>query len=70
MWSLDVVGSSNTDQEVHRKIEELAWATVVIYGVSGWHEDSPFKADFILYVFRLHEQHAEAAKPLSVGCIS
>ena len=68
MWSLDVVGSSNPDEEVHRKIEELAWATAVIYGVSGWHEDSPFKANFVLYVSMFH-QHVEAAKLLSIGCI-
>jgi len=45
---LDVVGSPNPEQEVHRKIEELAWATAVLYGVSGWHEGSPFRADFVL----------------------
>jgi len=46
MWSLDVVGSPNPDQEVNRKIEELAWATALIYGVSGWHVGPPFRADF------------------------
>jgi len=50
MWSLDVVGSPDPDQEVNRKIEELAWATSLIYGVSGWHEGPPFKASFALYV--------------------
>jgi len=48
MWSLDVVGSPNPDQEVIRKIEELAWATSLIYGVSGWHKGPPFQADFVL----------------------
>ena len=49
MWSLDVVGSPNPDQEVERKVEELAWAVSTIYGVSGWHKGPPFKADFVLY---------------------
>ena len=62
MWSLDVVGSPDPDQEVHRKIEELAWATSLIYGVSGWHEGPPFKADFTLYVSKLCEYHIQAAK--------
>lgn len=53
MWSLDVVESPNSEQEIHRKIEELAWATGVIYGVSGWRAGSPFKADFVLYVSKL-----------------
>lgn len=57
MWSLDVVGSPNPDQEVERKIEELAWATTVIYGISGFNEGPPFKDDFALYVFRLHNHH-------------
>ena len=58
MWSLDVIGSPNPDQEVHRKIEELAWVATLIYGVSGWHEELPFKADFGLYVFKLHESYS------------
>jgi len=48
MWSLDVVGSPNPDQEINRKIEELAWAVSTIYGVSGWNRGPPFKADFAL----------------------
>ena len=70
MWSLDVVGSQNPDQEVNQKIEELAWATAVIYGVSGWRDGSPFRADFVSYVPRLDEDHIEAAKSLSTECIS
>lgn len=70
MWSLDVVGSSDPDQEITRKIEELAWVTAVIYGVSGWRDGSPFRADFALYVPRLHEHHVEGAKLSSTGCIS
>lgn len=57
MWSLDVVGSSNPDQEVERKIEELAWANTVIYGISGWNEGPPFKDDFALYVSRLPDHN-------------
>ena len=57
MWSLDVVGSSNPDQEVERKIEELAWANAVIYGISGWNEGPPFKDDFALYVSRLPDHN-------------
>ena len=63
MWSLDVVGSPDPDQEVIRKIEELAWATSLIYGVSGWHKGPPFQADFVLYVPKLHEYHIQAADP-------
>ena len=48
MWSLDVVGSSNPDEEIHRKIEELAWAAAMIYGVSGWRDGSHFRANFFL----------------------
>jgi hypothetical protein len=69
MWSLDVVGSPNPEQEIHRKIEELAWATAVLYGVSGWQEYSPFRADFVLYVSRLYGYSAEATKSLPIGCI-
>ena len=50
MWSLDVVGSPNPGQEVERKVEELAWATSMIYGVDGWNEGPPFRGDFALYV--------------------
>lgn len=48
MWSLDIIGSPNRDQEVDRKIEELAWVTSVIYGINGWNEGPPFKGDFAL----------------------
>ena len=70
MWSLDVVGSSNPDQEVERKVEELAWAVSTIYGVSGWHEGPPFKADFALYASTAHELRVYAAEPLLIGCTS
>lgn len=70
MWSLDVVGSQDPNQEVYRKIEELAWAVAVIYGVSGWCDGSPFRADFLLYVPRLDENYIEAAKSLSTECTS
>ena len=62
MWSLDVVGSPNPDQEVNRKVEELAWAASLIYGVSGWQKGPPFKADFVLYVSKLREYHIQAAE--------
>jgi len=63
MWSLDIVGSPNPDQEINRKIEELAWVVSTIYGVSGWHEGPPFKADFVLCVSRLYD--AFTSKQLS-----
>lgn len=70
MWSLDIVGSPDPDQEVERKIEELAWVVSTIYGVSGWNEGPPFKSNFSLYASRLHEHHVRAAEPPIVGCTS
>ena len=63
MWSLDVVGSPNPDQEIIRKVEELAWVTCMIYGVRGWHEGPPFKADFGLYVSKLPEHQIYSVEP-------
>lgn len=42
-WTYD---SSNSN-EAERKIEELVWATVLIYGVGGWQKDKDFNADFV-----------------------
>jgi hypothetical protein len=47
MWSLNISGSSD-HHRLERKLEELAWATVVLYGAAGWDKDKPFHADFIL----------------------
>jgi len=68
MWSLDVVGSPNQDQEVERKVEELAWAVSTIYGAGGWHSGPPFKADFQLYASTPHG--LMVAEHLFIGCTS
>ena len=57
MWSLNVVGSPDPEQEIERKIEELAWVATTIYGVSGWNEGPPFKDNFVLYVSGLDNRH-------------
>ena len=50
MWSLNIVGSSDVELELDRKIEELAYGMAVIYGFGGWKaRDQPFQADFNLY---------------------
>jgi hypothetical protein len=41
-WTVD----TSDPREVERKIEELVWATVVIYGIPGWTEGATFNADF------------------------
>ena len=38
-------------KEIEDKIEELAWAYTVMYGVSGWKNYHSFHADFFLYVW-------------------
>jgi hypothetical protein len=68
MWSLDVAGSPNPDQQVKRKVEELAWAVTMIYGVTGWKERTPFEGDFGLCVSRLCKPYILAVEPLFLGC--
>ncbi|KAG6906638.1 hypothetical protein DXG01_012836 [Tephrocybe rancida] len=41
-WTFD---SSNSG-ELERKIEELVWANVIIYGIGGWTKGKEFNADF------------------------
>jgi hypothetical protein len=49
MWSLNIIGSSDVQHEVQRKIEELAWTCAVMYGLGGWSAaDKPFRANFML----------------------
>ena len=57
MWSLNVVGSPNPDQEIERKIEELAWGASVIYGVGCWNRGRPFKGNFVLYASTMRSHH-------------
>lgn len=40
-------------KEVEDKIEELAWAYTIMYGMSGWKKDRNFHADFFLCVWFL-----------------
>ncbi|KAF8621959.1 hypothetical protein AX15_007389 [Amanita polypyramis BW_CC] len=35
-------------KEVEDKLEELAWAYTIMYGLSGWRRNQPFNADFFL----------------------
>ncbi|KAJ3483121.1 hypothetical protein NLJ89_g12090 [Agrocybe chaxingu] len=55
MWIVDPARLANVEGELDRKIEELAWAICVLYGVAGWTDmklggndgkDSRFNADF------------------------
>ncbi|GLB42751.1 putative protein of unknown function (DUF4243) [Lyophyllum shimeji] len=41
-WSFDHMSPG----EVERKTEELVWACVMIYAISGWSKTEPFNADF------------------------
>ncbi|KAH7918719.1 hypothetical protein BV22DRAFT_1199852 [Leucogyrophana mollusca] len=43
-WSIDL----SRPGELERKIEELSWMNVLIYGVSAWKEERGLRADFIL----------------------
>lgn len=47
-WSYD----SSDPKEVERKIEELIWTNLVIYGIAGWTKGKgeDFFADFFQYV--------------------
>ena len=41
-WQVD---TTNPD-DVERKIEELSWMNVMIFGIGGWQKDQPFSPDF------------------------
>jgi len=41
-WQVDTTNV----QDVERKIEELSWMNVMIYGIGGWEEGQLFNADF------------------------
>ena len=41
-WQVD----TTNPQDVQRKIEELSWMSVMIYGIGGWEKAKPFSADF------------------------
>jgi Questin oxidase-like len=43
-WQVD----TTNPQDVERKIEELSWMNVMIYGIGGWQKGQPFNADFFL----------------------
>ncbi|KAG6844980.1 hypothetical protein H0H87_001923 [Tephrocybe sp. NHM501043] len=45
-WSYD----SSNPEEAERKIEELVWTNIVIYGIGGWSKNKDFNADF----FHMH----------------
>ncbi|KDQ57907.1 hypothetical protein JAAARDRAFT_34719 [Jaapia argillacea MUCL 33604] len=37
-----------TDEHLLKKMEEMIWMNVVIFGIGGWGQDKPFNADFLL----------------------
>jgi hypothetical protein len=41
-WSYD----HSDPKEVERKIEELVWMNVIIYGIAGWTKGQDYNADF------------------------
>lgn len=41
-WTIN----TSDPNEVERKIEELVWSMVMIYGIPGWTEGANFNADF------------------------
>lgn len=43
-WQIDTTNA----QDVERKIEELSWMNVMIYGIGGWQKGQPFNADFFM----------------------
>jgi len=43
-WTFD----RSDPKEVERKIEELVWTNVMIYGIGGWTKGEEFKGDFVL----------------------
>lgn len=45
-WTVDI----SNPNEIEKKIEELAWMNVVLYGIGGWN-GGDFRANFFLYVF-------------------
>lgn len=54
-WTVNVLELSEGDEELNRKIEEVAWVVCIIYGVGGWTgraggSGGQFNADFFLWV--------------------
>ncbi|KAG6890178.1 hypothetical protein C0995_010883 [Termitomyces sp. Mi166 len=45
-WTFD----NSVPGELERKIEELVWVNVIIYGIGGWTKDKDYNADF----FHMH----------------
>lgn len=43
-WTFD----SSDPKEVERKVEELVWTNVIIYGIGGWSRGKAFNSDFML----------------------
>jgi hypothetical protein len=50
MWTLNTPESPDASAYLERKIEELAFAVVLLYGVGGWKngKTQPFQPDFNL----------------------
>lgn len=42
LWHID----TTVPGELDKKLEELSWLMVLIYGVGGWKEGRDFRADF------------------------
>jgi len=62
-WTLD----TSDPKEVERKIEELVWANVSIYGLGGWKEGEDFNADFFQYVDSRLSQNAVCGSLVSLN---
>ncbi|KAG6908240.1 hypothetical protein DXG01_005633 [Tephrocybe rancida] len=45
-WGVD----ATNPHEVERRVHELSWVNVVLFGIGGWSKDKPFNADF----FHMH----------------
>jgi Questin oxidase-like len=53
-WTINVSKLSESDEELNRKLEEVAWVVCIMYGIGGWtvreggNHGGQFNADMFL----------------------